>query len=125
MTTNTNKKRLFVLALTMMACFSMSAQQVYSYDRKDTTTVGWWLTRVWKDGRCGLIDRRGNIVVPVKYDTIANFRNKRAAVVLDNHVGFIDPTGRLVVPLEYDYMSKKGEVIRRYEGNFSGVVGDG
>ena len=125
MTTSTNIKRLFVLGLTMMIWSSLSAQQVYAYDRKDTTTVGWRLTRVWKDGRCGLIDRQGNIVVPVKYDTIANYRNKRAAVVLDNHVGFIDPAGRLVVPLEDNYMSKKGELIRRYEGSYSGGVNGG
>jgi hypothetical protein len=54
----------------------------------------------------GFINRGGNLVVPMKYDSASSFSNGRAVVRLGTDYktwkhGFIDQTGKEVVPLQY------------------------
>ena len=67
----------------------------------------------------GLIDRRGKIVIPMKFDGIGNFSNGRAVVFFATgtpdengfgfrvgKMGYIDRTGKVVIPPKFDEASK-------------------
>jgi len=62
----------------------------------------------------GVIDKSGNIVIPLEYDGILGFSDGLATVVKDydrddnkdNKWGVIDKTGNIVIPLEYDGIAK-------------------
>ena len=61
--------------------------------------------RVIKDGKYGLIDRKGIEIVPCKYGPIGEFYDNMAIVCDENedNFGFMDIKGKLVVPISYDY----------------------
>lgn len=66
------------------------------------------LLKVGKNGKWGLINETGEVVLPVEYVMIGDFRDGLAEVkresddVNDGKYGLIDKTGRLVLPAEYD-----------------------
>lgn len=53
------------------------------------------------EGKYGFMDRKGNLIVPYKYDDIYNFSEGLAAVCLNDKWGYIDNTGVEVVPCKY------------------------
>lgn len=60
-----------------------------------------------KNGKYGVIDKNGQIVVPHKYNSIGTFRDNLAEVFLgtspsDFKMGLIDNTGKEVLPCKYD-----------------------
>ncbi|MCL2838657.1 MAG: WG repeat-containing protein [Oscillospiraceae bacterium] len=57
---------------------------------------------VMRDGRQGFIDRLGNEVIPVVYDSVREFSNGFARVERDGKWGLIDTLGNEVVPPRYD-----------------------
>ena len=57
------------------------------------------------NGKWGFIDKRGNEVIPCKYDYSNNgyfFSEGLAGVKLNEKCGFIDKKGKEVVPCKYD-----------------------
>ena len=50
----------------------------------------------------GFIDKRGNVVVPFKYDWVDKFSEGLACVELNGKYGCIDKQGNVVVPIKYD-----------------------
>ncbi len=77
-----------------------------SYDRVRPFSEG--LAYVEKDGRCGYIDRQGNIVIPLIYEaqpggvfTVVSFHEALVAVKKDNMWGYIDRSGNEVIPCQY------------------------
>jgi len=55
------------------------------------------------NGKCGYVDRLGNVVIEAIYTIANSFSEGLAMVALDNRkYGFIDKTGKIVIPLEYD-----------------------
>lgn len=50
----------------------------------------------------GIIDKKGNTIVPFEYESIGGFSNGYAYVSKNNKSGFIDRNGKLVVPMIYD-----------------------
>jgi WG containing repeat len=51
----------------------------------------------------GFINKKGKLVVPLKYESAGNFSHGLASVSQNDKYGFIDSTGKLVVPLIWDY----------------------
>ena len=58
-----------------------------------------------KDGKWGVIDRAGRVVIPMQgaWDQVWDFSNGLALVVKNRLGGFIDRTGKIVIPLQWNY----------------------
>jgi hypothetical protein len=56
------------------------------------------------NGKCGFIDRHGNVVLEPKFDGAGDFEKGLAYVELQGTKGFIDARGRLVVELPADVL---------------------
>lgn len=54
------------------------------------------------DVKCGLIDKAGNEIMSLKYDSVNNF-SEGLAVVFNQKRGYIDKTGKEVISTKYDY----------------------
>ena len=54
------------------------------------------------DYEYGVINKKGELVVPFKYYYIAEFKDGFARVELEKKMGFIDKTGKEIVPIIYD-----------------------
>jgi hypothetical protein len=56
---------------------------------------------VGESRKCGYIDRTGKVVIPLKFDEVAEkFSNGLAWVVINDRRGYIDKTGKIVIPLQ-------------------------
>ena len=53
-------------------------------------------TKAW-----GFINKKGQTVIPCKYDTVFSFHEGLAAIMLGNKWGYIDKTGKVIVPSQY------------------------
>jgi WG containing repeat len=54
--------------------------------------------------KCGYIDRTGKVVIPLKFDEVAEkFSNSLASVVINERLGYIDKTGKIVITLHQSY----------------------
>jgi hypothetical protein len=56
-------------------------------------------------GKSGLIDYKGNILVPLKYDFIGMIHEGVAYANVDDKSGMVDARGKVVVPFIYDWVS--------------------
>lgn len=63
----------------------------------------------------GIIDKRGELIVPVRLDGALRFRDGYAAVQIGDNVGFVDVRGEVVVPIEYAQ-------VRSYHQNYAAFV---
>lgn len=62
------------------------------------------LARVDKNGKIGFINKKGEVVIPLKYDDALDFKDGIVAVAVGDKFGkfgFIDKTGKETVPLKY------------------------
>ena len=90
------------------------------------------LARVEDNGKCGFMDKTGNIVIPLIYDAdrYSDFSEGLALVYKGGHYinasqrimeggkcGFIDNTGKVVIPLEYDTATTFSEGLAAVEKN--------
>lgn len=62
---------------------------------------------VVENGKCGLIDNTGKLVVPCIYEDIKSFdmhvfKGELTAAKKNGKWGFIDKTGKVIIPFEYD-----------------------
>jgi len=64
----------------------------------------------------GFVNRAGEIVVPLEYSYVSDFRDGLARVEVDGRAGFIDRAGNVVIPLEYDSIDFR---IRELESVYS------
>ncbi len=58
--------------------------------------------RVQKGGKYGLYNDNYKLILPVKYDEVRAFEEKRARISIDEKWGFIDLEGNEVIPPKYD-----------------------
>jgi hypothetical protein len=56
---------------------------------------------IYKDGRYGVVDTSGKIIVAPLYNKIRHYQQGLAAVELNERWGFIDKTGKEVIPVSY------------------------
>lgn len=74
------------------------------YDSKGINFSG-GLAKVKKDDKYGYIDKKGSLVIPLKYDAATDFKNifsSYAAVKKDGKWGIIDDENHTLVSFEYD-----------------------
>jgi len=55
-----------------------------------------------KDKKRGLMDYKGNILVPIEYDQLNDYSYGRYKVVKDKKNGIVSKEGKILIPLEYD-----------------------
>ena len=53
-------------------------------------------------GKCGYIDKTGQLVIPLEYDTVYPFSDGMAVVRKGDKWGAIDQNNNVVIPLQYD-----------------------
>jgi hypothetical protein len=79
-------------------------EPILEYD--NVMPCGEGLLTVCKEGKCGLIDKYGDIVVPLIYGNIGNFNEGLAVVNTEmfrcGKVGVIDSTGNVVIDFIYE-----------------------
>lgn len=59
---------------------------------------------VWKDGKCGFVDKTGEVIAPQYRYFFTQFEENGLAAVcnMDGKWGFIDAAGNTVIPFDYD-----------------------
>jgi len=71
------------------------------------------LEKIEMNGKWGYIDKTGREVIPVKYDTISDFKRGLAKVKLDGKWGIINENGKEIIPPKYDdVMSFKDKTVK-------------
>lgn len=58
-----------------------------------------------KNGKMGYINKKGKVVIPIKYDEAYIFQEGMAWVKIKGKYGFIDTNGRGIIKVKYDYAS--------------------
>lgn len=72
--------------------------------------------RYYKDGKYGVIDHNGIIVVETKYDYISSYSDGTAEFVLDGKTGVIDLDGKVLLePTDKSFEKAKNGLITMYE----------
>ncbi|AFM03329.1 hypothetical protein Fleli_0872 [Bernardetia litoralis DSM 6794] len=66
-------------------------------------------------GKFGIMDEKGQVILPPTYSMIMPFENGVAKVQLGKSFGIIDKTGNIILPLEYKY-------IGNFENNMALIV---
>lgn len=59
---------------------------------------------VEKDGKCGIINLDGTIILPFEYKELLFMNNGLICAKKDGKYGFIDKDGKVEIPFEYDYL---------------------
>ena len=60
------------------------------------------------EGYSGVIDRNGNIIIPLEYDNLIDFEELESKIILANKGelwGFINWKNEIIIPFEYSYAS--------------------
>ena len=60
------------------------------------------LAWVMKDNKVGIIDKDGEYVIPMEYDSIGEFYENIAVVGIDEKHGFVDTEGKIILRPTYD-----------------------
>jgi hypothetical protein len=79
----------------------------------------------WDNGKAGLLDQNGKVIVPIQYDDIDEFSEGLACVTVGRSAykrkcGFINMTGKVVIPLKYDFADSfsEGLAVVRLDGKY-------
>ena len=58
-----------------------------------------------QNGKWGVLDRNGKIIIPCLYDSGLRFTENMASALLNDKYGFIDKKGRMIIPATFEYAS--------------------
>ena len=58
--------------------------------------------RVRNDGKTGIIDEKGKLIIPVEYDDISDLKNGLLLAQKENQWGMIDLQNQIIIPFDYD-----------------------
>ena len=61
------------------------------------------LAQVSKDHKFGFVDADGKVVIPLKFDHAADFKEGLSHAKKGGKKGYIDTQGKTVIPFEYDF----------------------
>ena len=75
------------------------------------------IMRAELNGKWGWIDKKGNTIIPFKYDLAGKFFNGMAVVSQDGRYGIIDSKGNAVIPIKYDQLTEFNEGLARAQLN--------
>ena len=85
------------------ACFDKKGNLIIDfgkYQEIDHFSEGFIL--VSQNEKVGLLNTKGELVVPIEYDDIDYFRNDVAIIENNGKKGAIDKTGKVIIPVEYN-----------------------
>lgn len=88
---------------------------------------GYWTVSDEETLKCGILDEKGNIIIPCQYDAISTFDDKGGAVILDYNerkYGMVDEENNLVIPLKYTNLIHFNGGTIKYCNNGFGVTYD-
>ena len=75
----------------------------FIYDEIDGILFGdYEFISVWINGKAGLIDLDGNVIIPPKYENPIFIKNNTAIVKQNNKYGIIDIKDNILIPIIYD-----------------------
>jgi hypothetical protein len=97
----------------------------FTYVDIDPNENGLRMVYATENGRetFGFVNEKGEIVIPLIYDTAHNFHKNLAAVKLNGKYGFIDKTGKFIISPKYDTVYFVGEEFAVVSiGNYKGFV---
>lgn len=101
----TRKKRSGLAILFFLAILGIGAYFLgnwyYRYDDVDPHYNGRALVK--KNGKYGFIDKKGNLIIPMIYDSAYRFSDGLAAVKFGDMWGFVDTLGKMVIPATFDH----------------------
>jgi hypothetical protein len=66
---------------------------------------------VWNDGKCGLIDKTGKLVMPVKFENIVSYNKGHAVASVDGSYGLADSSGKFLIEPKYKLVTMYDDVI--------------
>jgi hypothetical protein len=68
--------------------------------------------KIWQNGKCGVVNNLGKVVLDAKYDDVASFNKGKAAVKFDGGLyGFVDGNNKVVIEPKYDFVTVYDDVI--------------
>lgn len=102
-----------IFIVTLVVAWSTNGSK---YDHQDEFIQGYAV--VSKDGKFGLINQKGEEVVPVEYQSASYFVGEYAKVKKDGKFGFVDKSGKIAVAPRYDK-------IYGFNGEYAKVILDG
>lgn len=76
------------------------------------------LVVVGNDNLYACYNLEGNLVLPMEYSNVGDFRSNRATLLKEGLWGYMNSMGEIVIPLEYDHASD-------FSGNFAVVKKEG
>lgn len=56
---------------------------------------------VWKNEKCGFIDREGKVRIPLQYESLSFFYSNIARATKNERTGFINRSGEVIIPFTY------------------------
>lgn len=116
----------------LWAAFSLDNQQLTSFEYERVIGVDKNFAIIRKNGREGIINHSGKVIIPLIYKNIRKFyTNKWIVTTEHDKLGVIDDQNRVLLPPVYDYMEGIDEDYACYEmglpitvkqGQYSGLM---
>lgn len=82
-----------------------------SIEYDEIRRFGGTFCKVTQNGKCGVINDEGGVVIPIIYDYINYKGRKKAEVIKDNKFGIIDLAGNTVLPIKYGVIKKMEGIV--------------
>ena len=100
--------------------------QVYGERVDDKEPESERFFKISRDGKCGVIDLKGNIIIPPLFHEILSYQNGHAVIGEDEKYGFADSHGKVVIKPSYDFVTAYDDLIAVREGkNWKFINGAG
>ncbi len=104
-------------------------QAIENYDENNNLWYEQGVLKFQRDGKYGLINTNGKILVEPEFDSITSLKGTKGAILTtkDSKVGLINLSGEEVIPNEYEQIRSLGEdtnlyIVKNSEGKY-GVYG--
>ncbi len=103
----------------LVACIK-SAKTAYKMALKEKTQL--IRTKICEDDHWGFVDDNGKVVVPCRYNAVANYQEGLACVESDKRKwGFVDPDGNEVIPCKWEDVGFFSEGLAYVEDAFGRI----
>lgn len=80
-----------------------TVEAIENYDKTNSMWYEEKVLKVKRNGKYGLIDYKGNEILPVEYTEIESLKGVKNSIIIkkDDQVGLCDNTGRIIINTEY------------------------
>lgn len=107
--------------------YNYDGKQLTKYDDKagydELTPFSEGLARVKRNGKFGFINKKGEEIIPIEYDSAGVFISGIAVVFKGGKAGGINKKNETVIPLEYDLLGYFAEGFSSYKtNNLAGIM---